>query len=259
MSSTTCSTCAPTERKRISRRAVLKSAGAIGTVAIATPGFGTLTFAPNNETRVGDIVNIFLSGGMDGLSSAFLATKVPTRTRSPLPPDACRRSDVGDRSHERLRTPPDDGAADARLGRWRLRQPPRTPPRHHGLTGPSGLRAISLPHGQRSLSGSGIAVTLDRTDDFRVEGFRSNGKSGAAARAALQDLHAVAASKVLAAFARDLGSDMARVTAVVTTEFGRTFREDGGLGVDHGRASTMFVMGGGIQGGLYGNWPGLTR
>jgi uncharacterized protein (DUF1501 family) len=42
------------------------------------------------------------------------------------------------------------------------------------------------------------------------------------------------------------------------TEFGRTFRENGGAGVDHGRASTMMVMGGGIRGGLYGNWPGLA-
>ena len=73
MSSTTCSTRAPTERKRISRRPGLKSAGAVGTVAVATPGFGTLTFASNNETIVVKIVvnivvNIFLSGGMDGLS-----------------------------------------------------------------------------------------------------------------------------------------------------------------------------------------------
>jgi hypothetical protein len=41
------------------------------------------------------------------------------------------------------------------------------------------------------------------------------------------------------------------------TEFGRTFFENGNFGLDHGRASTMFVMGGGIRGGLYGDWPGL--
>lgn len=42
------------------------------------------------------------------------------------------------------------------------------------------------------------------------------------------------------------------------TEFGRTFYEDGNGGADHGRASTMFVIGGGIRGGLYGDWPGLA-
>ena len=71
-----------------------------------------------------------------------------------------------------------------------------------------------------------------------------------------QNLAALA--EVLAVFAQDLGSDMDRVTVVVMTEFGRTFRENGGLGVDHGRASTMFVMGGGIRGGVYGDWPGLA-
>ncbi len=51
---------------------------------------------------------------------------------------------------------------------------------------------------------------------------------------------------------------MDRVTVVVMTEFGRTFRRERRAGVDHGRASTMFVMGGGIRGGLYGDWPGLA-
>jgi len=71
-----------------------------------------------------------------------------------------------------------------------------------------------------------------------------------------QNLGALA--EVLAAFAQDLGPDMDRVTVVLMTEFGRTFRENGGAGVDHGRASTMFVMGGGIRGGVYGDWPGLA-
>jgi uncharacterized protein (DUF1501 family) len=71
-----------------------------------------------------------------------------------------------------------------------------------------------------------------------------------------QNLSALA--DVLAAFAQDLGDTLNRVTVVVMTEFGRTFRENGGAGVDHGRASTMFVMGGGIRGGLYGDWPGLA-
>ena len=92
--SSTCSTCAPTERKRISRRAILKGAGAVGTVAVATPGFGSLAFASNNATRVGDIVvNIFLRGGMDGLSvvgprteaagASFLAAARPTLAVDP--------------------------------------------------------------------------------------------------------------------------------------------------------------------------------
>jgi uncharacterized membrane protein len=69
ISESTCATCAPAPTKRISRRAVLKGAGAVTTVAVAVPGWGGLAFASNNANRVGDIVvNIFLRGGMDGLS-----------------------------------------------------------------------------------------------------------------------------------------------------------------------------------------------
>jgi len=63
----------------------------------------------------------------------------------------------------------------------------------------------------------------------------------------------------LAAFARDLGTDaMKRVTVLVTTEFGRRVQENSGLGTDHGRASVMFVLGGGVNGGrVFARWPGL--
>ncbi|QGG94821.1 DUF1501 domain-containing protein [Actinomarinicola tropica] len=67
-----------------------------------------------------------------------------------------------------------------------------------------------------------------------------------------------ALAQVLAAFATDLGPLMDKVTVVLMTEFGRTFRENGNAGLDHGRASTMMVLGGGIRGGLYGDWPGLA-
>ena len=42
------------------------------------------------------------------------------------------------------------------------------------------------------------------------------------------------------------------------TEFGRTAKENGNRGTDHGHASAMFVLGGNIKGGkVYGKWPGL--
>lgn len=65
-------------------------------------------------------------------------------------------------------------------------------------------------------------------------------------------------ASALAAFARDLGTEMGRVTVVVQTEFGRRLHENSGLGTDHGRASVMFVLGGGVKGGkVYAQWPGL--
>jgi uncharacterized protein (DUF1501 family) len=65
-------------------------------------------------------------------------------------------------------------------------------------------------------------------------------------------------SQSLAAFWIDLG-DLAEDTVVVTmSEFGRTARENGNRGTDHGHANVMFVMGGPVKGGkVYGRWPGL--
>jgi uncharacterized protein (DUF1501 family) len=67
-------------------------------------------------------------------------------------------------------------------------------------------------------------------------------------------------SQSLAAFWIDLG-DLAEHTVVVTmSEFGRTPRENGNRGTDHGHANVMFVMGGPVKGGkVYGRWPGLDQ
>jgi uncharacterized protein (DUF1501 family) len=47
---------------------------------------------------------------------------------------------------------------------------------------------------------------------------------------------------------------------VTMSEFGRTARENGNRGTDHGHANVMFVMGGGVRGGkVYGRWPGLAN
>lgn len=62
----------------------------------------------------------------------------------------------------------------------------------------------------------------------------------------------------LAAFAADLGPALAEVTVLTMSEFGRTVRQNGSGGTDHGRGSALFVMGGSIRGGIYGRWPGLA-
>jgi uncharacterized protein (DUF1501 family) len=62
----------------------------------------------------------------------------------------------------------------------------------------------------------------------------------------------------LAAFYQDMGDRMEDVTVVTMSEFGRTVRENGDRGTDHGHANVMFAMGGDIRGGkVYGDWPGL--
>ena len=62
----------------------------------------------------------------------------------------------------------------------------------------------------------------------------------------------------LAAFHQDMGDRMENVVVVTMSEFGRTAKENGNRGTDHGHANCMFVMGGDVKGGkVYGKWPGL--
>jgi uncharacterized protein (DUF1501 family) len=67
-------------------------------------------------------------------------------------------------------------------------------------------------------------------------------------------------SQSIAAFWTDLG-DLGEDTVLVTmSEFGRTARENGNRGTDHGHANVMLVLGGPVRGGrVYGQWPGLDQ
>jgi uncharacterized protein (DUF1501 family) len=62
----------------------------------------------------------------------------------------------------------------------------------------------------------------------------------------------------LAALTTDLGARMDDVVVLTMSEFGRTARENGTRGTDHGHANAMFVIGNSVRGGrVYGDWPGL--
>src|ERR1035438_4442375 len=62
----------------------------------------------------------------------------------------------------------------------------------------------------------------------------------------------------LEAFHKDMGDRMQDIVVVTMSEFGRTAKENGNRGTDHGHANCMFVMGGEVKGGkVYGKWPGL--
>jgi uncharacterized protein (DUF1501 family) len=65
-------------------------------------------------------------------------------------------------------------------------------------------------------------------------------------------------SASIAALVADLGDRMEDVAILTMSEFGRTARQNGNGGTDHGHASTMFVIGGQVQGHkVHGRWPGL--
>ncbi|MBV6323103.1 DUF1501 domain-containing protein [Duganella violaceipulchra] len=53
----------------------------------------------------------------------------------------------------------------------------------------------------------------------------------------------------LAGFAQEMGADWKDTVVIVVSEFGRTFRENGNRGTDHGHGTVYWVLGGGVQGG----------
>jgi len=67
-------------------------------------------------------------------------------------------------------------------------------------------------------------------------------------------------SESVAAFIRDLKRHglLDRVLLLTFSEFGRTIRENGRRGTDHGSAAPLFLAGGKIAGGLIGRHPNLT-
>ena len=63
----------------------------------------------------------------------------------------------------------------------------------------------------------------------------------------------------LHAFYTDMQDRMGRISVIVMTEFGRRLSENASEGTDHGRATIMFALGGGVEGGrVHTAWPGLA-
>lgn len=68
-------------------------------------------------------------------------------------------------------------------------------------------------------------------------------------------------SDALKAFYDDLAAhgNQERVLTMTFSEFGRRIAENGSRGTDHGEASPLFLIGGGVKGGIYGAYPDLNR
>jgi len=108
-----------------------------------------------------------------------------------------------------------------------------------------GLREVAC------LLRSGVGLEIACVD---MGGWDHHDAMGSAA-GGLTAAYAGGLSDALAAFHQDLGSLRNEVTVVTMSEFGRTIGVNGSGGTDHGRGSALFVMGGGVNGGLYGNYP----
>ncbi|MGA9944182.1 MAG: DUF1501 domain-containing protein [Candidatus Cybelea sp.] len=77
---------------------------------------------------------------------------------------------------------------------------------------------------------------------------------------ATQDRLLTQLSDAVGAFYQDLAAhgNERRVLTLTFSEFGRRIDENGSRGTDHGEASPLFLIGGGVKGGLYGTAPDLA-
>ena len=67
-------------------------------------------------------------------------------------------------------------------------------------------------------------------------------------------------SETILALRDGLGRNWDSTTVMAMTEFGRTVRENGSAGTDHGTGGAMLVVGGAVRGGrAMGDWPGLAE
>ena len=93
-----------------------------------------------------------------------------------------------------------------------------------------------------------------RICSFSLSGWDSHARQGQVLDRPLRQL-----SDTILALRAGLGANWARTTVMAMTEFGRTARENGSGGTDHGTGGAMLMAGGAVRGGkVHGDWPGLA-
>ncbi len=93
---------------------------------------------------------------------------------------------------------------------------------------------------------------------FALGGWDTHVNEGAAEGQLANHLRPLAEG--LAALAKGMGGAYRDTVILVVSEFGRTVRENGNRGTDHGHGNVLWVMGGPVAGGrVYGAWPGLAE
>jgi uncharacterized protein (DUF1501 family) len=114
--------------------------------------------------------------------------------------------------------------------------------------GTGGIRQVARFAGEKLRADSRIAA-------FSIGGWDTHQGQKAALPRALAQL-----SDALLVLQATLGDSWGKTAVLAMTEFGRTLRENGTKGTDHGTGSAMLVAGGAVRGGrVYGDWPGLGQ
>ena len=113
--------------------------------------------------------------------------------------------------------------------------------------------------GAQAQSLASFAATQLRADtriaSFSIGGWDTHIRQDRSMRRAMGQL-----SEALRTLKVELGPVWGKTTVLAMTEFGRTARENGSAGTDHGTGGAMVLAGGAVRGGrVYGDWPGLEE
>ena len=115
-----------------------------------------------------------------------------------------------------------------------------------------------LPGADLAHQALGTHVAERLTAEARIASFSIGGWDMHQNQAKVMDDRLTALSETLLALKAGLGSAWATTLVLAMTEFGRTARENGSGGTDHGTGGLLIALGGVVRGGrVLGQWPGL--
>ena len=98
------------------------------------------------------------------------------------------------------------------------------------------------------------------TEDTRIAAFSLNGWDTHKGQVAAIGQSLTRLERTILRLKDQLGPVWGTTTVLAMTEFGRTVRENGTKGTDHGTGGLMLMAGGTVRGGrVYGRWPGLAE
>lgn len=120
---------------------------------------------------------------------------------------------------------------------------------------------VSYPNGGLGNSLQQIAKVIKANMGLRIACAESNGWDNHVGQGTINGAFARPAkelSQAIGSFWQDIADYQSKVLVLTMTEFGRTVKENGSKGTDHGRGSCMFVLGANVNGGqVYGTVPQL--
>jgi uncharacterized protein (DUF1501 family) len=128
-----------------------------------------------------------------------------------------------------------------------------------GALGPTAHRRGKAAHGFEALAGAAGRL-LAAPDGPRLAAISVDGWDTHVAQVPRLHFMLATLDRGLAALHKALGPAWRQTVVLTMTEFGRTARENGTGGTDHGTASVAFLAGGAVAGGrVLADWPGLSR